>query len=143
MSRLRKRLIIAGSRSLHPSVPFINMLINCFDPEIWPELEEVVSGKAKGVDTRGERFAEKWELSVRPFPPDKEEHGVPACFPVRNSDMADYGDRLLLIWDGSSSGSQDMLEQMRLRGKPVWVYTNPPGKPCLTPPTGQFEKVNC
>ena len=41
---------------------------------------------------------------------------------LRNADMADYADAALVIWDGKSKGSADMLSQMHKRNKPVAIY---------------------
>ena len=36
--------------------------------------------------------------------------------------MAEYADAALVIWDGKSKGSADMLKQMHRLEKPVAIY---------------------
>jgi len=53
------------------------------------------------------------------FPADWDTHGR-AAGPIRNKQMAEYGDALLLIWDGESRGSANMKSNMKKLGKPVY-----------------------
>ena len=48
------KLIIAGSRTLRPSIEFINGILNLVDFNT--EITEVVSGTANGVDRSGEEW---------------------------------------------------------------------------------------
>lgn len=59
-------------------------------------------------------------IHVEPFPyPDG--YGR-AGGPIRNAKMAEYGDALLLIWDGKSRGSQSMLREATKRKLRVQTY---------------------
>jgi len=40
---------------------------------------------------------------------------------MRNREMAKYADCLLAIWDGISTGTGNMIYEMRALGKPVKV----------------------
>ena len=42
---------------------------------------------------------------------------------VRNKKMAEYGDALLLIWDGKSKGSANMKKEMQKLNKPIYEVT--------------------
>ncbi len=44
------------------------------------------------------------------FPADWDKHGK-AAGPIRNKQMAEYADALLLIWDGNSRGSMNMKKE--------------------------------
>ena len=44
---------------------------------------------------------------------------------IRNIEMGKYADRLLAVWDGESHGTKQMIDWMRLYGKPVTVITMP------------------
>lgn len=105
------KLIIAGSRHLHPTVEEIQYF--CFYYEI--TATEIVSGAAKGVDTAGEKFANSVNLPVIKFPADWKRDGR-AAGPIRNKIMAEYADALLLIWDGKSRGSRNMREVAQRKG---------------------------
>lgn len=83
------------------------------------EASEIVSGKAKGIDTSGEWFADRVGLPVKSFPADWDKHNKAAGH-IRNKQMADYADALLLIWDGESRGSSNMKQQMLELNKPVY-----------------------
>ncbi len=121
------RIIIAGSRHLSPSIKLIDSLIT----QLRLPVSEVVSGGAKGVDEMGELFAQSYReygiryhnpiehIKLTKFPADWDTHGK-AAGPIRNKQMADYADSLLLIWDGESRGSRNMKETMLKLGKPVY-----------------------
>lgn len=116
------KLIIAGSRTIGPSVEGILELLylsNAIDNDRWCDLKEVISGGATGVDSAAKKFAEWCEIPFKEFPADWTAHGK-AAGPIRNKQMAEYGDVLLLIWDGESRGSASMKKQMELLKKPVF-----------------------
>lgn len=61
------KLIIAGSRDIDLSVEELNVLINK-NFEI-SEITEVITGGARGVDTRGFLWADKYGIPVKKFTP--------------------------------------------------------------------------
>jgi hypothetical protein len=69
----------------------------------------IVSGGANGADKLGERFADEYGFAKLIFLPDWNKYGKRAGY-LRNKQMAEYADALILIWDGKSRGSQMMLE---------------------------------
>lgn len=116
------KLIIAGSRTLSPSCEGIIEYLydtGAVSNETWEGLAEVVSGGAQGVDTSAERFASWSRKKFVLFPADWNTHGK-AAGPMRNRQMAEYADALLLIWDGRSGGSRNMRQEMLRLGKPVF-----------------------
>lgn len=110
------RLIIAGSRTLTPSYGFIVGAIKLLGIT---NISEVVSGGAEGVDTEAQHFASHLWVEFKLFPADWIKHGKSAG-PKRNRQMAEYGDVLLLIWDGESRGSSNMKQEMLKLKKPVY-----------------------
>ena len=76
---------------------------------------EIVSGCAGGVDSLGERYAEEKGIPVKKFPALWDKHGK-AAGPIRNKQMAEYADALVLFWDGTSPGSRNMFENARKMG---------------------------
>lgn len=58
-------------------------------------------------------------LKLTKFPADWEKFGKVAGH-IRNKQMAEEGDALLLIWDGESKGSANMKDNMIKLGKPVY-----------------------
>ena len=113
------KLIIAGSRGLNPGMYFIDELITLYTGSGDVKVTEVVSGGASGADTSGEAWAMFRSIPVKTFKPNWDQYGKSAG-PRRNSTMADYGDVLLLIWDGESRGSASMKREMEKRNKPIW-----------------------
>lgn len=112
------KLIIAGSRTLNFGCDEIIKALSFY--RIYaPHLTEIISGGAKGIDRAGEYYAKRITLPLKMFPADWDKHGKAAGH-IRNKEMADYADALLLIWDGTSSGSKNMKEQMLKLNKPIY-----------------------
>lgn len=86
-------------------------------------VDEVVCGMAAGADSYGAKWAWQNKIPIKKFPANWTEHGKSAG-PIRNKEMADYADALIVfIWNGSR-GSQDMLSRMEKMGKPVFAVYN-------------------
>jgi hypothetical protein len=78
-------------------------------------ITEVVSGCATGVDTIGECYAKHYAIPVKRCPADWATNGR-AAGPIRNDHMARHADALILVWDGKSRGSANMLRCAKERG---------------------------
>lgn len=112
------RCIIAGSRGAE-----LLHVLRGMDECPWKEeITEVVSGKARGADSYGETWAHLIGLPIKEFPADWKTFGRSAGY-RRNTDMADYADALVAIWDGHSKGTKHMIDLARSRGLRVFVYT--------------------
>lgn len=110
------KVIIAGSRSIFPSTEAIGIFVR----ESGFEITEVVSGKAPGVDSRGESWAKKTGIPVKLFRAEWVKFGRSAG-PIRNSQMALYADALIAIMPyRKTAGTADMIRQMDRLGKPVY-----------------------
>ena len=108
------KTIIAGGRDFH-DYEFLKAHV---DPN---GVTEIVSGTAPGADTLGERFAFENNIPVTRFLADWDKYGKSAG-PIRNRQMAKYGDQLIAFWDGKSRGTKNMIETMREYDKPITVY---------------------
>lgn len=84
-------------------------------------IREVVSGKARGVDTLGERWAKENDVPIKDCYADWDKLGKKAG-PIRNQEMAEYAEALILIYDGVSRGSSDMLERAKKKGLQIHVH---------------------
>ena len=42
---------------------------------------------------------------------------------IRNRKMANYADQAIILWDGKSHGTLNMIETMQKLNKPVYVVT--------------------
>lgn len=112
------KVVIAGSRDLIPKLNYFDKLLRANN--IKPT--EIISGGARGVDTQAECYARLYEIPFKLFKAEWDKHGKQAGH-IRNAEMAQYGDILVLIWDGKSTGSLNMLETMKNLGKKVHVIT--------------------
>jgi len=86
-------------------------------------IQEVVSGTAKGVDKLGEEYAIKHCIPLSRFPillSDWNKHGRFVGY-ARNSQMADYADSLIALWDGKSKGTKHMIDDAKKKGLNVFV----------------------
>ena len=111
-----RKTVIAGSRDI-TSYDVVALAVKMS----WFDISEVVSGKARGVDALGEEYAKKNGLRVKSFPADWNKHGKSAG-PIRNAEMARYADQAIIIWDGHSTGTKNMIEQMKKLKKPCFVF---------------------
>lgn len=109
------KTIIAGSRSIQN----IHFLIEAIESIDW-QITEIVSGKARGVDHLGELWANFMNIPVKEFPAEWKKYGKSAGY-KRNSQMADYADALIAIWDGESSGTDHMIKLARKKELKIFV----------------------
>lgn len=109
--------IIAGSRTFD-DFDRLCRVMDGFRHGPFP-VTEVVCGGAKGADILGERWAVGRSVPVRHFIPQWKTHGKRAGF-LRNQEMADYADKLVVFWDGESHGTKDMIR--RAAGKSMGVF---------------------
>lgn len=135
------KLIIAGSRSVTSYAVVRKAIIESGLWSLYGHSLEVVSGKAPGVDTLGEEFAKKAKLEVHDKPADWDNITAPGAvirhrrkdnkpYNVlaghwRNEEMAEFADGALVIWDGKSTGSLDMVHRMIAHGKEEHTYLYP------------------
>lgn len=108
------KLIIAGSRTIQVAPFEMRAILKHYG--LSPT--EIVSGTANGVDKCGEKFAKEAGITLIQFPADWDRFGKSAGH-KRNAQMAEYGDCLLLIWDGQSKGSAGMKSIMERMKKPI------------------------
>ena len=109
------KVIIAGSRDIKDYVLVANAIAKS-----GYQITEVVSGCATGVDTLGEQWARMSNIPIKEMPADWNQHGKSAG-PQRNRAMAEYADAAIIIWDGESRGTRNMVENMIRRKKPYFL----------------------
>lgn len=100
------KVIVAGSRSITD----YELVKECIEKSDF-EITEVVCGMAQGVDLLGKQYAEENNIAVKEFPANWKTDGRKIAGHLRNEKMAKYADGLILIWDGTSTGSNDMLKR--------------------------------
>jgi DNA polymerase III epsilon subunit-like protein len=123
-------VIIAGSRNIKDYE-----LVKSIIEEAGFNITSVVSGCAHGVDTLGERWAEENNVPVKKFPANWSDVSTPNCVIKynqkglaynalagfnRNEQMSLNSQALILIHDGSSTGSLDMLRRAEKHGLQIF-----------------------
>lgn len=109
------KTIIAGARDFDDPDVFLRGM----RAVPW-SITEVVSGCAKGADTMGECWAEANNLPCAKFPADWETMGR-AAGPIRNAQMAKYGEALVAFLPPESKGTKNMVEQAKKQNLPVFI----------------------
>lgn len=116
---LGMKLIIAGSRGITDyAVVLKAMQLSGFRPSV------IVSGAARGVDLLGERYAKEHDILIDRYPVTKNDWeilGKKAGY-LRNKRMAESANALVAIWDGESKGTLHMINIMKAKNLPIFVY---------------------
>ena len=108
------RIIIAGGRD------FNNYELLCEKMDyLLQHVKEtkqvvIISGKARGADALGERYALEHGFSVQEFPAQWDKYGKSAGY-KRNITMADNADAVVAFWDGVSKGTKHMIDTATAR----------------------------
>jgi len=111
------KVIIAGGRNFDD----YSLLKSSCDKLLVNQTEiEIVSGKAKGADSLGEKYAKEKGFPIKEFPADWETYGKSAGY-KRNLEMALYSGALIAFWDGESKGTKMMIELAKKEGLNVRV----------------------
>ncbi len=108
------KVIIAGGRDFN-DFDLLKKTCDAVLKNVAKDDIEIVSGCANGADKMGEQYARINGYPVKQFPADWDTHGK-AAGPIRNQQMADYADALILFWDGLSKGSEDMGRRAGRKG---------------------------
>lgn len=113
-----EKIVVSGSREITD----YNFVHDAIVESPFPNLRmEIVHGGADGVDSCASQYAEEAEGCTETiFEAKWREHGKSAG-PIRNSEMAEYGDALVAIWDGESNGTRNMIENALDASIPVYV----------------------
>lgn len=120
-------IIVAGSRDFDD----YNMLSSVLDEYletagISAEKIKIISGRAKGADCLGERYAVERGIQIIGFPADWKKYGR-AAGPVRNKQMAEFaasnGNKgvLFAFWNGISKGTKNMISLAEKYGLEVHI----------------------
>jgi len=111
------KVIIAGSRSLTGTDLISQAMI-----ESNFKITEVVSGMARGIDQTAAQYAKKLNIPVKEFPMASElASSVTANWDL--SRMANYADALIVVWDGHSKGTLNMMKAAKARAMPIYCVT--------------------
>jgi hypothetical protein len=109
------RVIIAGARTFDNYELLKETMAACGFI-----VDEVVSGCARGADTLGELWAVENCIPIKKFPADWSKYGN-AAGPIRNEQMARYGNALVAFLAKDSIGTRDMIARAKKYGLPTIV----------------------
>lgn len=112
------KVVVAGGRDFQ-NYSLLKAVLDWLVP--LEGVTEIVSGTARGADSLGERYAKESNLDLKQFPANWNAHGKSAGY-LRNSEMADYADAVLIFWDGKSRGTGHMIELAKKKGRPLIVF---------------------
>ena len=110
------KTIIAGSRT----IDFETTIEYLCELRFITDITEVVSGTARGVDTYGEWFANRYEIPIKRFPANWDEYGKSAGM-IRNKEMAEYAEQAIILWDGESKGTKNMIDLVKKKKIPIFL----------------------
>lgn len=105
------KVAVIGSRGLR---------VDNLEKYLPKETTEIVSGGARGIDTRAREYAVKNKIKLTEFLPEYEKYGRSAPL-KRNLLIIDYADYVLAFWDGKSHGTKYVIDNCKKKNKPVRV----------------------
>lgn len=107
------KIAIIGSR---------NLFVTNLEKYLPENVDEIVSGGAKGIDSCAKIFAEKKNIKFTEFLPEYDKYGKIA--PLKRNDLIiEYADIVLAFWDGKSKGTKYVIEHCKKEGKKIIIYT--------------------
>lgn len=86
-----------------------------------PDITEIISGGARGVDTCAAAYAKAYHIKLTEFLPQYEKYGRSA--PLKhNLQIIEAADLVLPFWDGTSRGTKFVIDHCRRMGKPIKMW---------------------
>lgn len=120
------KIIVAGTRykDKENKIPFddYSIVTEAITNSHFP-ITELISGRAIGVDQLGEKYAQRNNIPIKEMPVSPKEWSTLGrkAGPMRNKRMAEYCDAAVIIWDGVSPGTKNMINEMNLLMKPYYL----------------------
>lgn len=115
------KVIVAGGRNFNDYALMKERLDHYFQNLNKDELV-IISGKASGADSLGERYAKENGIKIEGYPANWKRYGN-AAGPIRNKQMIVEGkaDALVAFWDNTSRGTGGMIKLAEEHGLHVRV----------------------
>lgn len=117
------KLAIVGSRDF-ANYTYLESLLT----PIKENIEWIISGGARGVDSLAERYARKNSIPFLLFPANWDKYGKRAGF-RRNQEIVDEADFMIAIPTPNSRGTRDSIRRAEIKGIPVEVFEIGDGLP--------------
>ena len=112
------KVIIAGSRTFNNYGYFKEKML---EVQKQIDIDEIISGMAKGSDLMGAYWGERHNIPVKKFYADWGKYGNAAGY-IRNVEMAQAADFLIAFRDGKSKGTKHIIDTMKKQGKHGIVF---------------------
>ena len=107
------KIAVVGSRNLTNAE---------IDKYITEDVDEIVSGGAIGVDSCAAEYAKRRGLKLTEFFPQYDKYGRAAPI-VRNKDIVNYADKIIVFWNGSSKGTLSVIKYAQKIGKHIEIIS--------------------
>lgn len=110
-------MVVAGSRGFDD----YTLLARKLDRLLYKKAAPVIlSGAARGADRLGEIYANDRKIPIQRYPAKWDRYGKNAGR-IRNAEMAEAADAVVVFWDGISPGTAHMVDVARRRGLEVRI----------------------
>ena len=114
------KVIIAGTRTFNDYEILKKYLDHQLRNKATTHRICIISGCAKGPDQLGIRYAIEKGYQVLKYPADWNKYGL-AAGPIRNTQMINNADAVIVFYDGKSKGTQDTINKAILKKLPMIV----------------------
>ena len=106
------KIAVIGSR---------NLTVTDLKKYLPENIDEIVSGGAKGIDTCAKTYVQNNNIKLTEFLPDYDKYGKSA--PLKRNDLIiEYSDMVLAFWDGKSRGTKYVIDCCKKNNKKIIVY---------------------
>lgn len=96
---------------------YISGVLATFD-----DMTTMISGGSRGVEAIAESWCNTDLIEKVLIPPNIKLHGNKEAFNVRNAEIIENSDILIVFWDGTASGIVGTLAQAMIRGVEVYMF---------------------
>ena len=101
------KVVVAGGRNFN-NYQLLNEKLDKILKNKMPNVT-IISGTAKGADRLGELYAQHHNIALQQYPANWDFFGRRAGY-LRNIQMAEAADAVIVFWDGESRGTKMMID---------------------------------
>ena len=113
-----KKVVVAGGRDYNDKKRVFKLLDKLY--EDMPDIE-IVCGMPNGADALGYDWATSRNVKCHEFPANWNKYKKRAGY-LRNREMAEFSDYVVVFWDGKSRGTKMMIDLAEEFGLPTAIY---------------------
>jgi len=85
-----------------------------------PNIDMIISGGARGIDSLAKNFAIQNQIEFMEFPPDNKKFGDKAKH-IRDKLIVEKCDELIAFWDGECEGTKYTMNYAKQLKKPIKI----------------------